>query len=172
MASSGPEILQGAIALNWKALAGSWALPLTLAGLLACGCQGERRRMQASRRPRNTVLQLAEVLSEVGLQGTRKASCTGWERSESQSLHLLQIRKDALLTERYHEEHDLTLLCVSGNAIVEVEGERHFVEPPTAVFVPRLYAYRILPHRSEKDFVALAVYSPPFGGEDVVLIGE
>ena len=53
---------------------------------------------------------------------------------------------------------------------MEVEGERHFLQPPAAVLIPRLYAYKIIPNDAEKEFVALAVYSPPFNGKDYRLV--
>ncbi len=125
--------------------------------------------MQELRRPRNTVLQLSELPPTLKLEEGRASSFRLCERSETQSVHLLQLRKDAVLNERYHRHHDLTLLCVAGSAIVQVEGERDFVQSPAAVFIPRLRAYKIIPHETETEFAALMVYSPPFDGEDLVL---
>ncbi len=147
------------------------ALLVSAAAILAAaGCASPRERMQATRRPRNTLLEPAKLAQEVPLTDPKGASFLLWDRSQTQSLHLLQLGRDAVLDERYHERHDLTLLCVSGSAIVEVEKERHFVRPPAAVLVPRLYAYKIIPNDPENEFVALAVYSPPFDGKDCRLV--
>jgi len=37
------------------------------------------------------------------------------------------------------------------------------------VVLPRMTAYAIIPNRSDRDFVALMVFSPPFDGTDAVL---
>jgi len=140
--------------------------------LCAPGCRSPREIMQETRRPRNRVFNAAEMLPKIRLEAGKEASFLEWERTDTQSFHVLQLAPDAVLDERFHENHDLSLMCISGSAIVEVEGERHFVEPPTVVVIPRLRAYRILPHRTEKEFVALMVFCPPFGGEDWVLRGD
>jgi len=125
--------------------------------------------MQETRRPRNTVLQLSQIPAEAKLAPGEGAGLWLWDRTDSQSLHILKVAKGADLERRYHETHDLVLLCIAGKAIVEVEGERYFLEPPAAAVIPRLYAYRVLPNDAGNEFVAVAVYSPAFDGEDVVL---
>ena len=85
---------------------------------------------------------------------------------------MLGLASDAVLRERYHREHDLTIVCLAGSAIVKIERARTFVEAPACVVVPRLHSYSIVPHGAEADFVALLVYSPPFDGLDEVLAGD
>jgi mannose-6-phosphate isomerase-like protein (cupin superfamily) len=87
-------------------------------------------------------------------------------------MHVLQVGKNAAVGKRYHANHDLALFAVSGNAIVEVEGERHFLESPGVVVIRRLWSYELIPHRTDENFVALLVYSPPFRGEDIVLMED
>ena len=106
------------------------------------------------------------------LEGDEDYSLKKATRTDAQSILLLRVARDAVLRARYHEEHDLTIVCLVGSAIVEVEEQRSFLEPPAAVVVPRLQAYKILPHKTEADFVALLVYSPPFDGMDVRLAEE
>jgi len=120
--------------------------------------------------PRNTVLEVSALLEAAKLQGPQDSKFLLLERSAMQSLHLLRLGPGARLTERYHERHDLTLVAVQGSAIVKVEGERYFVEAPATIFIPRLYGYEILPHKSEAGFSALAIYSPPFRGKDWCLV--
>jgi len=140
--------------------------------VLGAGCRTPREKMQESQRPRNTVLEVSELVPEAGVGDAAGASLRLVERSGAQSLHLLQVGSEAVLEERYHARHDLTLVCLRGSAIVEVEGKRYVVEPTAAVVIPRLYGYKVLPHETEGGFVALAVYSPPYEGEDVVLTGR
>jgi quercetin dioxygenase-like cupin family protein len=92
-----------------------------------------------------------------------------FERSGEQSVCLLQLAPDATLTKRYHVEHDLTLFVARGSAIVKVEETRYSVSAGSAVLLPRLTAYTVMPHESGGDFVALLLFSPPFDGEDVAL---
>ena len=51
-----------------------------------------------------------------------------------------------------------------------VEGERFVLKPPSAIFIPRYLSYEIIPHRTETEFAAIAVFSPPYDAEDVVLL--
>ena len=146
---------------------------LTLAILLAvglCGCQTPRQRVLEAHRPRNFIFE-AERLREpdVQLQQGEPASMVLFEQSDNQSLHVLQVARDAVLEPRHHKAQDLTLLCVAGSAIVEIQGTRYILRPRSAVFVPRYFEYKIVPHESEEDFAAIAVFSPPYRPEDVVL---
>ena len=125
-----------------------------------------REKMQETSERGALALNLSEVLSKVRLAEGEDVWFAELQRSDTQSVTVLLLARDAVLETRYHEGHDLTILCAQGNAIVEVEGVRHAVRPPAFVFVPRLHAYKILPHRTETDFVAILVYSPPFDGED------
>ena len=141
---------------------------LLIAAVFLClaGCASQREMMQERRRPRNRILDVAQALQQMGLSAEQDYSFTLWERCDGQSIHLLQLAKDAVLGARYHKDHDLTLLCVGGSAIVEIEGERQFARPLTAVVVPRLCAYKIIPHESESPFVALLIYSPPWDPDE------
>ena len=145
---------------------------LTALFLWLPACMSARERMQETRQSGDVVLSLSEVLSRVRLAEGEDFWFGELQRSDTQSLLAFVLAKDAVLETGYHKEHDLTMLCVRGNAIVEVEGERHLVRPPASVFIPRLHAYKILPHETEVDFVALLVFSPPFDGKDRHLVQE
>jgi len=146
-----------------------------LAGLLlGClgGCAGPREQALASSPVRNRVLDISQVLSRMALPEGEKELRKEWGRGDSQSTHLLLLSKDFKTERGCQEEHDLTLVCVGGSAIVEIEGRRHFIEPGDAVVIPRLHAYSILPHRSETDFAAIVVCSPPWEDGDWVALEE
>ncbi|MGD2174451.1 MAG: hypothetical protein PVJ27_03525, partial [Candidatus Brocadiaceae bacterium] len=130
-------------------------------------CLTERQKAKQFRQPTNRLFE-PDRLSPLAPDQTHAFG--EYDGGGSQNVCVLQLAPDATLTKRYHKEHDLTLLAVAGSAIVIVEETRYFVTPGAAVVLPRYTAYAILPHRTEKEFVALMVYSPPYGGEDTVVI--
>lgn len=140
--------------------------------LVVSGCRTARERAQHRRRPQNTVFEAGEQIPKLQIPEGQNALFTLWNQTDTQSIHILQVGKGAKVAQRYHANHDLTLLCLSGSAIVEVEGERHFVESPSTVVIRRLWSYQIIPHRTDEDFTALLVYSPPFQGKDTMLMDE
>lgn len=136
------------------------------------GCRTAREKMQRARAPQNNLFVASEQLPDLQLQEGQPAALALWNKTETQSVHLLRVSKDFTLGKRYHAKHDLTMQCMAGNAIIELEGERHFVESPATVVVPRLWSYKIIPHRTDEDFVAILVASPHFDGEDVVIMQD
>jgi len=156
---------------EWPILAGG-ALLAMLAACLLGGCMSRREIMQERSEPRNTVLDAAAVLDGIRLQEGENSWFGEWEDTGTQSIYVLLLAPNAQLGSRYHGAHDLTLVCLAGSAIVEVEQERTFLEPPACVSVPRLTAYRIIPHRSNGDFAALAIFSPRFDGRDVKVLDQ
>jgi len=147
-------------------ISGAAALALLIALL---GCQSTRERVLEREEPRNLVFQTQKMLPQIQLRETEKGSMALFEQSQDQSVHILQVARNATLLPRYHVRQDLTLVCVSGSAIVEIEGTRYALNPSSVAFVPRLHSYTILPHGPGGDFVAIVVFSPPYRAEDVVL---
>jgi mannose-6-phosphate isomerase-like protein (cupin superfamily) len=115
--------------------------------------------------PHNRVFRAGE-LQEIGDAGYVFGE---YDRGGEQSLCVLRLAPDTKLAKRYHAKMDMTLFVVEGSAIVEVEETRYFVTPGDAVLLPRYTAYAILPHRTEKPFTALMVFSPPYDKDDVTL---
>jgi len=134
--------------------------------LCLTGCTTAREKMQGAEGRKDAVVDLPAILPRVSLAEGEGSWLLELERSDTQSVSVLMLQEGSVLESRYHETHDLTIICVLGNAIVEVEGERHLARPPAFVFLPRLHTYKILPHENEGDFVALLVFSPPFDGKD------
>jgi len=141
------------------------ALILT-ASVLLTGCLTRRQRELVFRQPTNRVIgpELVEPLAP----GESQASYV-YNQSDAQNICMLQLAPGARLARRYHKAHDLTLVVISGSAVVVVEDTRYSVEAGSAVFLPRYTAYAVLPHETEEGFAALAIYSPPWEGKDVVL---
>jgi len=147
------------------------AITCGLAGfLLVSGCANPRQRAIEQIRPRNLYLDATAKLPALRLGPEERASMRLWEAGDGQSLHLLQISPDWKLAKRYHRMSDLTLLCLSGRAIVVVEGDRYVLRPPAALFIPRLLSYEIIPDETDTEFAAVAVFSPPYDEEDVFLV--
>jgi len=145
---------------------------LRTVAVLACllsfgGCLTARQQALAFRQPHNRVFR--PDVSVAALPQDKKASLRDFDQGGSQSVCLLQLAPDAELTKRYHARHDMTMFVVSGSAIVMVEETRYFVTPGSAVLIPRLTAYSVMPHKTDEEFRALLVYSPPFRGADTVL---
>ena len=151
-------------------------LPAVLAIACMTGCVSRRELMREQGEPANVFLKADQILGQEKLSEGRKAWSGLWGRTETQSIYLLLLAKDAILETRYHEHHDLLIVCVRGDVIVEIEKERAFLTAPAAVLVPRFHAYKIIPNKADQDFAALLVYSPPYDAEgpkpDVVLVGK
>ena len=136
------------------------------------GCVSERELAQERQDERDVVFEAWKKLPELKLAEGESSWFWRLESAAGQSLHLLMLAPDAMLKERYHKRHDLTLVCIQGSAVVEVEGERRVIQAPASAFIPRLNAYMVIPHGGSIPFVALAVYAPAFDGEDVIFVPE
>ncbi len=143
-----------------------------LAAVCVAGCMSEREIMLETRGPHSTVISAQAILQGAELAEGESSFYGLAAGTGTQSVYVLRLAGDAVLQERHHGEHDLTIVCVAGSAIVEIEEERSVMEAPACIVVPRLHNYRIVPHGGEVDFMALLVYSPPFDGDDMVLAGD
>ena len=135
-------------------------------------CMTEREKMQEIRQVGSVVLDASEDVLKLQLSTGSDSALAQWNRSDTQGVCVLRLAAGAILEKRYHKLHDLTVFCASGNAVVEIEGQRYIIEPRDCVFIPRLQAYRILTSQGEDDFVAWLVYSPPFDGQDSELVKD
>ncbi len=70
-----------------------------------------------------------------------------------------------------HERHDETVTILEGRGTFVLDGEEHLVLPGTVLHVPAgaVHSYR---HESPGATRAVSVFSPPFDGEDRVLVDE
>ena len=141
-------------------------LASALAAVCATACVSERHVALERGFPRKRIFR-PEELSR--LAPDQSYFFAEHDRGGSQSLCVLQLAPGATVKKQYHAEHDLTLSVVSGEAIVWVEKTRYLVGPGSALLLPRLTAYSILPQDDSEEFVALMVFSPGFDEKDVVL---
>ena len=136
--------------------------PVCLALVGLAGCQTARERALAVSPSRNQIFRPVAELPDLALEEGETKAFLEWERNDTQSVHVLLLASNAMREEGYHEEHNLTLVCIGGSAVVEIERERHLLQATDAVVIPRYYAYSIIPHEGDEDFAALLVYSPPW----------
>ncbi len=141
-----------------------------LSGIFLPGCRTRREIVLEDTRISNMVFDHTRMPEAMRLGEEEPASFVLWSKDNYQSRHVLQIAPYAALQPRFHRRHDVTLLIVSGQAIVEVEGERNYVRPGMTVTVPRMHKFAIIPHESPGDLIAVLVYSPPFDGGDVLVL--
>jgi quercetin dioxygenase-like cupin family protein len=145
-----------------------WAAFVALAGVLfLTGCLTPRQEALLRRMPRNQVLTPDSTLAPLG-EGESYVFGE-FERTRDHNVCLLRLARDFELTKRFHAEHDLILVCVSGSAIVTVEEARYVATPGTTVVLPNLTAYSVLPNDPGRDFAAAMIFSPPFDGKDTFL---
>ncbi len=134
------------------------------------GCRTRREIVLEQTDMTNMSFEYARMSEGLRLDEDEEASFVLWNKTAHQSHHVLQLAAGAALKERYHRRHDMTLLGVSGRAIVSVEGKRHILDPGTAVFVPRMHTYAVIPHENPGNLVAFMVYSPPFDGRETLVL--
>mgnify|MGYP006291440041 FL=1 len=142
--------------------------PLLALLLASCGCGLLRPRPEGVE-AQNLVFQAKKQLSDISLQEGEDTSMVLWHKTEQQGIYILQVARDAKLTHRYHAGQSLTLLCLQGKAIVEIEATRYAIEPPSAAFAPSHAHHTAVPNHPAQDLAALAVFAPPYDPDDVVL---
>ncbi len=142
------------------------AIAVFLGFPLLAGCLTPRGKALVRRQPTNRLLQPDDIRP---LEGAERYRFYEYDAGGAQNVCVLQLAPDARLTRRYHKGHDLTMLVVSGSAIVKVEEARYAVKPASAVMLPAYTAYEVRPHNSDGEFVALMIFTPPYDGTDVVL---
>jgi mannose-6-phosphate isomerase-like protein (cupin superfamily) len=139
---------------------------LVFASLVLGGCLTPRQQAQLDVFPRNRVFQPGSI-SPLGPEQTSHLG--EYDNGGGQNICLLQLAAGARLQKRYHSASDVTLVVVRGRGVVEVETTRYRVEPGSAVLLPHLTAYAVLPDAGDEEFDALLICSPPFDGSDVLV---
>ena len=140
-------------------------LLVAAAALAASGCLSARERALERRQPQNEVFAPAELLAKMA--ETEYGGLAEVAHAFQQQVCLLKLSPTGELSRRYHRRMDMTLVVVSGKAIVQVVDVRHFVEPGMVVVLPRMTAYAIKPHLTDEPFAAVLVWSPHYDPEDV-----
>ena len=140
--------------------------------LLSTGCRTRREIVLEKSDLSNMAFERDQMPESLRLEPGEGGSFVLWNRTSNQSHHILQLEPTSALKKRFHRRHDITLFGVSGHAIIEVERYRHYLTPGTAVFIPRMHNYSVVPHESPGNVTIVMVYSPPFDGSDTLLLEE
>ena len=127
------------------------------------GCLSARSRFLQERQPQNEHFDPAAVLPLMGGPFVEVA------RAEGQNVGIMKLPMNSQLLPRYHRKTDVILVGVAGRAIIRVEDTRYVLKPGQVVVLPRMTIYAIMPHKTEQDFSALVVCSPPYDARDVEL---
>ncbi len=90
--------------------------------------------------------------------------------NKNASMHLIQIRENAVLRPHYHRRHDKVIYVEKGTSIATVDGSRYVVKPGSMLQIPNRTVLTIH-NTGDETFVAVAIYSPPFDGRDEKFIG-
>jgi len=90
-------------------------------------------------------------------------------RNADASHHLVRIRE----REPYHihAKHDLTVFVLAGRGEIVIDGKRHPCGPGHVLYIPRGLPHAYI-NRGRDPGVAYAIFNPPFGGEDIIPVGE
>lgn len=154
--------------MNFESLKGVFLLTALSAGVvLFTGCRTSKEKMLDTAHASNTFLDPGVLSSDAELSEDKEGVLMTWNATANQSQHLLQLGEGGTLKARHHRRHDLTLTCVSGSGIVEIEDTRYRLEPGRSVVIPRFHSYNVLVDEGSSTFQSILVYSPPFKGEDV-----
>ena len=88
--------------------------------------------------------------------------------NENISAHLIQVRENAEIDAHYHKSHDQMIYVKKGEGILEVNGTRHNVKEGMMLVIPRKAGHRFI-NTGDGTNVTIAIFSPPFDGEDIKL---
>jgi mannose-6-phosphate isomerase-like protein (cupin superfamily) len=67
----------------------------------------------------------------------------------------------------YHRFHDLTVVVLRGEGVMDIEGKRFFMKPGDVVHINRGVRHYFR-NTSKDEAAAFVVFSPPFDGRDTV----
>ena len=109
------------------------------------------------------------VLKENPLSPDQNIRGTLLHRSDASSIHLVQIRIKE--TPHIHQTHDLFVVLKRSNGIVHIEAESISMQTGDAVFIPREVVH-YFENTGSEVVVALAVFTPPYAGKDIIPVEE
>jgi quercetin dioxygenase-like cupin family protein len=108
-------------------------------------------------------LDLEKILADSPLAPGENFKVTNLGRSASASQHVVQIRDREVL--HLHKLHDATVTMMRGQGYLVLDRRRVNLKAGDIVHIPRGVAHQYVNTASEPS-VVMAVYSPPFDGQD------
>ncbi len=108
-------------------------------------------------------LDLEKILADNALASGENIKVANLGRSASASQHVVQIRDREVL--HVHKLHDATVTMMRGQGYLVLDNKRLNLKAGDIVHVQRGVAHQYV-NTSSDPTVLLAVYSPPFDGQD------
>ncbi len=96
--------------------------------------------------------------------------CDGWHLLRSGGLSVIQERvpPGGAEVNHYHERAHQFFFVISGQATLEIQGEKMVLRPQQGVSVPPRVPHRLL-NEGEEDLWFLVISAPPAHGDKVVV---
>jgi quercetin dioxygenase-like cupin family protein len=111
-----------------------------------------------------------EFLARHPLAPGENIRVTPLERTEAQSLSLVQIRQRE--EPHVHARHDLTVIMLRGTGTLSVGNAAYYrLKPGDAVFIPRGTPHHFV-NEGEEPAAALVLFAPAFDGKDTVPVSS
>ena len=88
-------------------------------------------------------------------------------RTDDQSVHLVRIRTQE--KPHRHMTHDVTVVIQKGEGTLYLNNQGEDLHPGDVVTIPRGLLHYYVNRSVDTPTEAVAVYSPPFDGKDIVL---
>lgn len=108
---------------------------------------------------------LATILAENPLGPNENIKVTTLGKGEGASHHIVQVRHRE--RPHIHKNHDLTIVMLSGEGYLMLDGKRVDLTVGDIAFIPRA-----VPHYFVNTFrepsAGLGIFSPPFDGKDTL----
>lgn len=108
-------------------------------------------------------IDLERILADNSLMPGENIKVASLGRSDSASQRVVQIRDRALL--HVHKMHDATVTMMRGQGYLSLANKRVNLKAGDIIYVQRGVPHQYVNTASEPT-VLLAVYSPPFDGQD------
>lgn len=146
-----------------------------IAGAALVGCVSPREIALQQRQPQKQHYERTELLArpaDVPGAGSEDTVLVELAATPGQNVCLLNLAPGAALGRRYHRKTDLTLVGVTGSAIVRVEETRYVLRPGAVIVLKRMTAYAVMAVEDGDEFAALAIFSPPYDPGDVKLLKD
>lgn len=118
---------------------------------------------------RRTTLPRAELVARAALAPDQDVRVVEIGRDAHTSHHVVGIRSGEPL--HRHERHDLIVVVLEGHGRMRLGDTTRPVGQGSVVYTPR-GAVHAFTNAGERPAYAHVVYSPPYDGEDRVLVGE
>ncbi len=136
-------------------------------GLVLIGCTRASEVKTSSHAERPGAINLARWLDAHPLPLDETFSIVELGKTDSSSMHLVQLRHQEVL--HVHRSHDLVLVLERGYGTLQLGAQTLTMKPGDVVAIPRNapHAFTNLSHQPAAELV---VYSPPYDETDTISV--